>query len=204
VDFKRLVARGYDTIAERLARERGHGSGVERWLAQLSEALPTGARVLDLGCGAGVPHTEYLARRFWLVGVDISGAQLRLAARWVPDAQFILADMCSLHFPPASFDAVTAIYSVIHVPRREQPGLLRSVRSWLKPSGHAFLVLGADDTPIGFESDWFGVPMLWSHHDAATSRKILQDVGFQVISSALEADPLDPKGRHLFALCRAA
>ena len=204
MDFKRLVARGYDTAAEQLARERGQGSGVARWLAQLSEALPTGARVLDLGCGAGVPHTANLTRRFRVVGVDISREQLRLAARWVPDAQFILADMCSLHFPPASFDAVTAIYSVIHVPRGEQPVLLRSVHRWLKPSGRAFLVLGAGDTPIGFEPDWFGVPMLWSHYDAETSRKMLEDAGFQVISSALEADPLDPKGRHLFALCRAA
>ena len=204
MDFKRLVARGYDTAAEQLARERGQGSGVVRWLAQLSEALPTGARVLDLGCGAGVPHTAHLARRLRVVGVDISREQLRLAARWVPDAQFILADMCSLHFSPASFDAVTAIYSVIHVPRGEQPGLLRSVRRWLKPSGRAFLVLGAGDTPIGFEPDWFGVPMLWSHYDAETSRKMLEDAGFQVISSALEADPLDPKGRHLFALCRPA
>ncbi|MBI2912805.1 MAG: class I SAM-dependent methyltransferase [Chloroflexi bacterium] len=204
MQFKRIVAHGYDLIADRLARERGHGTTVTRWLADLSVGLPDGARVLDLGCGSGVPHTAFLAKRFDVLGVDISRCQIELAANSVPAAQFILADMCSVGFPPGSFDAVTAIYSVIHVPRNEQPRLLHSIRRWLKPSGHAFLVLGGCDTPVGFEADWFGTPMLWSHYDATTSLKMLQDADFDILSSALEVDPLDPKGSHLFALCRAA
>ena len=53
MDFKRLVARGYDTAAERLARKRGQGSGVARWLAQLSEALPTGWVLTNIVCVGG-------------------------------------------------------------------------------------------------------------------------------------------------------
>ena len=203
MQFKRLVAEGYDAIAERLACQRGHGKHVARWLAELCDALPPGAKILDLGCGAGVPHTASLAERFDVVGVDISRRQLQFAVSRISAAQFILADMCSLDFPPSHFDAVTAVYSIIHVPRGEQPRLLKSIHSWLKPSGRAFLVLGGGDTPLGFEADWFGAPMLWSHYDAERSRQLLLNAEFEVLSSAMEADPLDPKGgSHFFALCR--
>jgi ubiquinone/menaquinone biosynthesis C-methylase UbiE len=165
--------------------------------------LQPDARVLDLGCGAGTPHTAFLAQRFRAVGVDISQAQLTMAAARVPNASFILADMSSLHFPPASFDGISAIYSLIHIPRDEQPNLLASIRGWLKPNGAAFLVLGANDTPSDEETDWFGAPMLWSHYDAETNLRLLGDAGFQVLDSALQPDPTDPRARHLFALCRA-
>jgi len=204
MQFKRRVAAGYDSIAERLDRERGNGSGVASWLVRLTDALPAGARVLDLGCGAGTPHTASLAQRFRVVGVDISRVQLKLAAACVPRADFILADMSSIEFTAAYFDAITAIYSMIHVPREEQPQLLASVSRWLRPGGTALLVLGAADTAAGEEIDWFGAPMLWSHYDAETNLQLLRDAGLQVLESALEPDPTDSTGRHLFSLCRAS
>jgi ubiquinone/menaquinone biosynthesis C-methylase UbiE len=204
LEFKRRVVAGYDSIAERLDRERGKGSEVARWLTRFADRLPRSARVLDLGCGAGTPHTFFLSQRFRTVGVDISQAQLQMATARVPAAHFLLADMSSLHIPPASFDGITAIYSLIHVPRDEQPHLLTAIRRWLKPNGAAFLVLGANDNPSGEETDWFGAPMLWSHYDSETNLRILNDAKLRVLASALEPDPTDPTGHHLFTLCRAA
>ena len=204
MNFKRAVADGYDAIADRLVSERGGGSTVAPWLHKLSQTLPARARILDLGCGAGIPHTAILAQRFQVIGVDISSRQLALASNNVPNAHFVLADMASIDFQPASFDAVTAIYSIIHVPRDEQPALLAAIRRWLKPSGRTFLVLGANDTPAGYEADWFGAPMLWSHFSAERSLAMLVDAGFRILFHDLVTDPLDPRGRHLFALCRAS
>ncbi len=204
MNFKRIVADGYDAIADRLAAARGDGSTVAPWLQRLSERLPAEARILDLGCGSGVPHTAVLAQRFPVIGVDISSRQLALAGNRVPNAQFVLGDMASIDFRSASFDAVTAVYSIIHVPRDEQPALLAAVRRWLKPSGYAFLVLGANDTPAGYEADWFGAPMLWSHFNAERSLAMLHGAGFHVLLHDLVADPLNPEDRHLFALCQAS
>lgn len=203
MNFKRIVADGYDAIADRFARERGAGSTVAPWLHRLSEMLPPQARILDLGCGAGVPHTATLAQRFQVIGIDISRRQLALAANNVPNAQFVLGDMASIDFRPASFDAVAATYSIIHVPRNEQPALLAAARQWLKPAGYAFLVLGGNDTPVGYEADWFGAPMLWSHFSAEQSIAMLKQAKFDLIEHDMVTDPLDPSGSHLFALCRA-
>lgn len=47
--------------------------------SELIARLPAIAGVLDLGCGAGVPATKQLAKRFAVTGVDIFEQQLRLA-----------------------------------------------------------------------------------------------------------------------------
>jgi hypothetical protein len=43
--------------------------------------------------------------------------------------------MAALTWPPASFDAVIAFYSIIHLPRDEQLGLFRKIFGWLNPVG---------------------------------------------------------------------
>ena len=76
--------------------------------------------MLDLGCGAGVPVTRWLADRgFAVTGVDVSAKQLELARTYVPEGTFIKADMTEVVFGPESFDAVVAFHSIIHVPRTE-------------------------------------------------------------------------------------
>jgi SAM-dependent methyltransferase len=97
--------------------------------------LPPQPDVLELGCGAPVESTRILAERANLAGVDISEAQVALARRRLPQATFIHADLSALEFAPESFDAVVALYVLLHIPRAELEPLLGRVASWLRPSG---------------------------------------------------------------------
>jgi ubiquinone/menaquinone biosynthesis C-methylase UbiE len=74
MDPKQIVADGYDQIAETYAAwvERGGSGHRQSHLAVLEAELPDGARILDLGCGAGIPVARDLAERFEVTGVDIS------------------------------------------------------------------------------------------------------------------------------------
>src|SRR6266516_2949467 len=76
-----LVGRGYDAIGERFAewRDRIVGDPRREWEEELVARLQDGARLLELGCGAGVPDTQRLAARFQLTGVDVSAEQVRRA-----------------------------------------------------------------------------------------------------------------------------
>src|SRR5690349_10174727 len=125
-DPKQIVAVGYDEIASRYLAWSGLVPSPERmrYLRRLLDLLAPGAQVLDLGCGAGVPMTQALAERCTVTGVDISGEQIELARRYVPDATFIHADITALDLPRDSFDAVVAFYSLTHVPRAAHTGLL--------------------------------------------------------------------------------
>jgi cyclopropane fatty-acyl-phospholipid synthase-like methyltransferase len=184
-EHKRLVEVGYDRMAEQyLAAKDADDPTTLAALEALAVGLPEGAAVLDLGCGAGVPVTRWLAARFAVTGVDISARQLELARAQVPGATFIKADMAALDFPPGTFDAVVSFYAIIHVPREEQPGLLAKIHRWLTPGG-AFLALWAMSAWEGTEADWegWGAPMWWSHYDREANLQMLQAAGFAIASA---------------------
>ena len=198
---KRLVADGYDNMGDvYLDRLRGkRRPEITAFVDEAVEGLPEGTRVLDLGCGGGRPYSEYLSARFDVVGVDISQRQLAMARGFVPEATFLLADMASLPFGNATFGAITALYSIIHLPRAEHAALFSRIRELLEPGGRVFGVMGQSDW-VASESDWLdsGVEMYWSHFDADTNLRLVGDAGFRVIRSQIVPDPIG--GGHLYVL----
>jgi ubiquinone/menaquinone biosynthesis C-methylase UbiE len=181
-DPKRLVAQGYDSIAERYTTwaQRVRVEERARYTQLLHEILPAHATLLELGCGAGLPTTRTLAQRFRVIGVDISAQQLARAKHHVPTAHFIQADMACLTFTRAYFDAVVAFYSVMHIPRQEYAALFRTIASWLRPGGWFLATLGLGDCAASVDLNWLGVSMYWSSFDRATSLHLLGKAGFVV------------------------
>jgi SAM-dependent methyltransferase len=185
---KKLVAEGYDRIWKTYrswaltcrVEER------ERYASLLISRLPKGSALLDLGCGPGLPVTARLAEHFRLTGVDASAKQIEQARRDVPGATFLVGDMTRLAFPSASFDAVIAYYSIIHVPREEHVGLFRDIASWLRPGGLFAGAFGTHSKESDIDGDWLGAPMFWSSFDPVTTQDLLRSAGLEVLSAAEE------------------
>ena len=180
-DRKRVVSTGYDRLAERYLE---WGAAIEedprhRMLAEFSDRLPANARVLDLGCGAGVPSTQQLARRFQVMGVDISRSQVELARRNVPEAEFMLGDLSELQLPDDAFEGVVALYTVSHVPREQHGQLFVDMFRWLVPGGLFLATLGATDSP-DWTGEWLGEEMFFSSYDADANRQMLRAAGFDL------------------------
>jgi cyclopropane fatty-acyl-phospholipid synthase-like methyltransferase len=180
---RRTVEAGYDRMAEQyLATKDPEDPLALAALEDLAPVVPPGAAVLDLGCGAGVPVTRWLAGRgFAVTGVDVSARQLELARSNVPDGTFIKADMTGLAFDPETFDAVVAFHSIIHVTRNEHPALLARIHRWLKPGGVFLATMTVTDYE-GQDDDWegWGAPMVWSHYDQDTNVAMLREAGFDL------------------------
>jgi SAM-dependent methyltransferase len=200
-DAKLLVARGYDTIAEVYLERYARSQVRDRWLMELIALLPKGARVLDLGCGAGIPVARELAiRGFRVIGVDSSVRQIELARHNVPGAEFIHSDMTNIEFASASFDAVVAFYSITHVPREAHAILLRQIATWLMPSGIFLASLGSGQLPDSRE-EWLGTQMFFSHYDAETNKKLVRDAGFSIERAEL-VDQDNEHERFLWIVAR--
>jgi ubiquinone/menaquinone biosynthesis C-methylase UbiE len=183
LDYKRLVAQGYDQCAaayELARREKTHPE--IKWL---KKQLPNQAQVLDLGCGCGLPVTRELAKRFVVTGVDISAEQIRRARRHVRHATFLHSDIMALDFPAASFDAVVALYAIFHLPRGEHDRLFHNLRRWLKPGGYLVATLAQDPEEPYTEPDFFGVEMYWSHYGMLEYNAMLAEAGFTILSTSL-------------------
>ena len=181
LDPKHLVRESYDRIShayrgDTLPRDRGYF----RWLDLLMPHLREGDAVLDLGCGCGVPMAQELAQRCDVTGIDISPIQIKRARQLVPNGTFVCRDMATAEFEEGRFTAIVSLFSMFHLPLREHRPFLARMFSWLRPGGYLFISLG-HSAWTGYEMDWHGAPMYWSHADEQTSLKWLEEIGFEVL-----------------------
>ena len=204
-----IVRSGYDDIAEEFAAHVAKQPDARaRWTAMVLERLAPGSRVLDIGCGCGVPTAAtVVGAGHDLTGIDVSTAQVALARANVPGARFVVGNVLDAGFEPASFDAVTAFYSLTHIPRARLPGVLAGVVRWLAPGGWFLANFGVSDCPGWFEEDFlgFGSTSWTNSFDAATNLRLVDDSGLSIEVSET-AEQVEPWGteRWLWVLARSA
>jgi cyclopropane fatty-acyl-phospholipid synthase-like methyltransferase len=183
-----VVEAGYDRVAEDYAglEREGHEWPRLRRLRELLSEVPAGGTVLDVGCGNGIPAMRAIQERHTGVGVDVSGVQIDLARKNVPDGHFIQSGIMDLDFPADSFDAIVAFYAVEHIPREEHAELFRRFHRWLRPGGRLVFTLEPYDEP-GHTGEWLGVPMFLSFFDPDTTAQVLADAGLVVADRRVES-----------------
>ena len=197
---KQTVRRGYNLISRLYRNDYGGGAdskNIKPWLQWVDTRLSKRTRILELGCGIGIPAGKYFAGKHDFLGIDISDVQIQRAKRLVPRAQFRRADMARLRFNPSSFDAILSFYAIIHLPLREQKPLFKRIYKWLKPGGLFVATLGWGRW-TGKEKNWFGAEMFWSHVDQGTYRRWLQEAGFKIARRKLIREG---NGGHVLFLC---
>jgi cyclopropane fatty-acyl-phospholipid synthase-like methyltransferase len=109
---------------------------------------------------------------------------LELASKYVPEMETIRVDMRKVDFTGERFDAVTAIYSLFHLPLADQNRLFKQVFHFLKPGGK-MLFTYATQFYTGskqFEGtiQFMGRPLFYAHTTPQALRKILGETGFTV------------------------
>ncbi len=202
---KQVVADGYDAIADAFAAwsEAVVDPVRDRLFDRFCDMLPTGASVLDIGCGSGVPWTRRLADRCAVVvGVDISPVQAEAARHNVPTADIRTGDVMALHMPEQSMDGVVALYATGHLPAAEHEALLLRITGWLRPGGIllASFPAGID---VGWTGEWLGAPMFFSGLGTDAYRRLLAAGDWDVLADeeALVREP-DGEARFLWIIAR--
>ncbi len=147
-------ADAFDRIGARYDEAFPHKDGqveATRWLAA---QLPPGARVLDIGCGTGLPTARMLGDAgFPVTGIDISPVMLDLARQNAPDADLRQLDVLDLDPAAGPYDAAVAFFTLLMLPRAEIPQALKRVGDLLHPGGPFLLAMveaDLDDVPIPF------------------------------------------------------
>lgn len=123
-------------ILELRAADLRQRAMLEDYLADLP--LPTGARVLEVGCGTGAVARTLAARPGVgdVVGIDPSPVfveRARLGAADIQNLSFLTGDGRELPFEGSSFDAVVCHTSLCHVPTPER--VLAEARRVITPGG---------------------------------------------------------------------
>lgn len=110
-------------------------------LDELLDVLLPGGRLLDVGCGPGVDAHHAAARGFDIVGIDAAPRMIEVARRQFPDLEFSVADVRRLPSSLGVFDGILAAFSLIFIPKRELPAVLRSLARLLRPNGILLVVV---------------------------------------------------------------
>lgn len=159
---------------------------------QLIEAVPCGARVLDIGCGAGLFLGLLVAsgRTQDGIGFDTSADAISLAKRMqtrLPPGHRIRFEQLSVEepWPEGQFDAVSLIDVMHHIPPQAQVGVLEMAAAKLRPGGR-LIYKDMADRPI-----WMAtanrvhdlvVARDWIHYlPLSTVRKSLVERGFSSV-----------------------
>ncbi|HYQ68853.1 class I SAM-dependent methyltransferase [Actinophytocola sp.] len=138
------------------------------------------ARVLDLGCGSGLPTARQLVDAgLDVVGVDESAAMLRLAERHAPGGRYLRRDMRDVA-DLGEFDAIVAFFALIMLPRRDILPLLTQLRGQLRGPRllQVAMVLGDfDELPISF----LGVPATATAYPPDELAGLVERAGFAIL-----------------------
>ena len=204
-DYRALVRAAYDRCAIDYAGQRCTTAGAE--LNLITERLTPSSRILDVGCGAGIPIARHLASTFNLTGIDISSNMIDLAKKNVPTGRFVAADVMGMEFPSGSFDAIVSFYAIFHIPRQEHLELFRRFARWLRLGGLLLVTLARKDDGPGYtEDDFLGGTMYWSNFGPSTYKNFLAETGFRLEQEGIvgggfrRADALDEIHPFFFAV----
>lgn len=135
--------REYDLIADWYASERVSQTGVPEAMA-LAHSISIGGRVLDIGCGNGIPITRaLLSAGHRVVGLDSSSEMLKRFQANCPDTPAVRGIVQASPFADNTFDAAVAWGVMFHLNPDDATTAITCVSRILK-AGAPFLFTSGD------------------------------------------------------------
>lgn len=142
-------------------------------LDRFAAAVPTGARVLDLGCGPGL-HAAALRERG--LAVEASDASPEMAALALRDHGIpVRVEPFEALDAQARYHGIWASFSLLHAPRADLPALLARIHRALVPGGAFTLGMKLGRGEGRDELDRF-----FAYYTEADLRDLLAGAGFTV------------------------
>jgi ubiquinone/menaquinone biosynthesis C-methylase UbiE len=96
-------------------------------------------KVLDIGCWTG--QFEKVASKYTkeIWGIDPGIEAIKIAKGLVPDAEFKVGNALHLKFKNNSFETVTILDVIEHIPKNTEEKCLKEIKRVLKPNGHLII-----------------------------------------------------------------
>ncbi|OEV04752.1 class I SAM-dependent DNA methyltransferase [Streptomyces oceani] len=200
-------AEAFDVIGDRYDEAFPHKEGQLAAGAWLARELPPGSRVLDLGCGTGLPTARQLVDAgHRVVGTDLSAEMVRLSRENVPEGEFHRIDFADMErHDLGPFDGVAAFFSLLMVSQEEVPYALRMLHGQLREGGLMALAIVEADVN-DFSIPFLGNTIRVSGYLREDLRRLVHDAGFEIRGEEAYAfAPLStevPPEIQLFLHCR--
>ena len=110
---------------------------------KFEKLVPEGGSILDLGCGSGRDSLAFYENQYEVTPLDGSKEMCALAQIHT-DLEVLNMTFEELDFDEV-FDGVWACASLLHVPEKEMPDILKKIGLALKPDGYLYISVKEGD-----------------------------------------------------------
>lgn len=139
MDWKKTTLENYDKHAGSFDSFSTIFRGkMERWINYYASQLSEGAKILDIGCGAGRDALYLSNQGLKVTGIDYSENLISIAKNKVPGAKFLVMDFEEIAFAEKSFDGVWANACLLHLPKNRLLPVLEKIYAILKDTSLLF------------------------------------------------------------------
>lgn len=168
----------YNIIAQQWAMSRNQ-SFVSRLIVEFADSLPSGAKIMEVGCGNGF-LTRYLSERgFTVTGIDAADEMIRLVSeRKLPRTTLETIDFFD-YMTQEKFDGILASDCFFHFPRSKQRGIYSRASDLLKSGGYLLFTHGDGDNE--HTDEMMGENFYYSCLPKDEVMRLLEDASLEVI-----------------------
>lgn len=175
----------YDQIAAWYEKARSQEVGAAE-TARLAKMLPAGAKVLDLGCGTGLPIARILSDMgLEVYGIDSSREMVRRFRQNLPRAPVLCEAAERSDFFGERFDAVVCWGVLFHLVPDDQALVIRRVGERLNERG-LFLFTAGDREGV-VESKTNGVSFRYCSLGKSRYRELLEEAGLAIVDERFDS-----------------
>ncbi len=104
----------------------------------VTEFLPTGGNVLEIGCGPGLYLKDFDTNKFKLFAIDITDDMITLAKKENPSCTFFKGNFLDISIDE-KFDIIYTIGVFMCFPRTQIKSVFKKLHSHLKPGGIIYI-----------------------------------------------------------------
>ncbi len=149
--------------------------------------LLKGGSILDVGCGGGTASTYLIKRGIQVTGIDFSEKMIEICKREATKGKFFVLDMMDLEKIQGEFDGIYAKASILHLPKKKVPEILKIFRNKLNNEGVLYVAVkeattGQKDEQVKEENDFgYVYERFFSFFTLSEMEKYFTETGFDII-----------------------
>lgn len=175
----------YEKNAERWSSLKTNSFYHEKPFRVFEKLLKSGDRVIDVGCAYGIHAPLFLGigRKLKYEGIDITKAMVKIAKSRYPQLSFKVADATKFK-TKKKFDGFWSAATLMHIPMKDWPTLLKNIESNVKRGGIGYITLPSERPNPASDTDQ-------RHFELFTKKsfkKIADEIGWKVLKSG-ELEP---------------